>query len=126
MASGDEDRSERQAEPEGGRERGAEPERRKERAKERRFGPGAVGAWTEEELARLPEIHAPPELATRNQDDAELLREGRAIEGRRKAIGSRRPGSAPPYEEETKRVAEPEGRRGERPRERGERRGRRR
>lgn len=80
--------------------RTAEPRREKPGRDAKRpdlFGPGAVGAWTDEELANLPEIKAPPEMATRDQDDAELMREGKAIEGRRKAVGRRKPGSAKPY-----------------------------
>lgn len=64
------------------------------------FGPGAVGAWTEEELKNIPPWKAPPELATRDQEDAEALRRGKAIEGRRKRVGSREPGEARPYDKE--------------------------
>ncbi len=71
-----------------------QPNQAKEKRQVRKdlFGPGAVGAWTEEELANLPEWKAPPEMATRDQEDAEALRKGIAIEGRRKRIGTRRSG----------------------------------
>lgn len=79
-------------------EQRAESPRRKRRTGKDLFGPGAVGAWTEEELANLPEWTAPPEEATRDQEDSEALRKGVAIEGRRKRVGTRKLGNAKPYE----------------------------
>lgn len=81
----------------------AAPRKEEEREVEARkalFGPGAVGAWTEEELAHLPPLNAPPELATRDEDDSQIMRRGTVIGGRRKAIGTLRPGQAEPYGEE--------------------------
>jgi hypothetical protein len=75
-----------------------EPAKGKRKVSKELFGPGAVGAWTEEELANLPQWEAPPELATRDQEDAEALRKGVAIEGRRKRVGTRRLGNARPYD----------------------------
>lgn len=85
-------------------ERRREPPRRKRRVGKDLFGPGAVGAWTEEELANLPEWHAPPEEATRDQEDSDALRRGVAIEGRRKRVGTRRLGAARPYDEESRKA----------------------
>jgi hypothetical protein len=82
--------------------KGGPRRRKRERGKKRSIGPGAVGAWTEEELANLPTWEAPPEMATRDQEDAEALRKGIAIEGRRKRIGTRRLGNAEPYGEAEK------------------------
>jgi hypothetical protein len=78
---------------------GGQPQqpRKKRRVGKELFGPGAVGAWTEEELANLPEWEAPPEEATRDQEDSDALREGVAIEGRRKRVGTRRLGEANEY-----------------------------
>jgi hypothetical protein len=84
-----------------GRQPGSRPQPGERRGKRRRgkdlFGPGAVGAWTEEELANIPPWSAPPEEATRDQEDSDALRRGIAIEGRRKAVGSRKLGEARPY-----------------------------
>lgn len=101
------ERREREAEREAPREAGES----EEAARRRLFGPGAVGAWTEEELAHLPPLKAPPEQATRDEDDSEIMRKGTVIGGRRKAIGARRPGEAEPYDE----WGEGEGRGGKKP-----------
>jgi hypothetical protein len=90
----------------------------------RRLGPGAVGAWTEEELARLPPIPASAEEATRDEDNPEVMRRGEAIEGRRKAVGALRPGMAEPYGDWERLGGETPGRRGRQPEERETRRGR--
>jgi len=88
----------------------------------RQLGPGAVGAWTEEELARLPPIPASAEEATRDEDNPEVMRRGEAIEGRRKAVGELRPGKAEPYGDWDWLGGEAPGRRGRPPGERGARR----
>lgn len=102
------------------RESGSEPRReaQSEEGEHPRFagiGPGAVGAWTEEELARLPRIEATPEGATRDEDNPELMRRGEAIGGRRKSVGARRPGEAKSYDEEGPLRGETRGRPGESP-----------
>lgn len=79
-------------------ERRSKAEKGRQGSRKDLFGPGAVGAWTEEELANIPPWTAPPEMATRDQEDAEVLREGRAIEGRRKRVGTEKPGEANPYD----------------------------
>ncbi len=53
-----------------------------DRSKRPPLGPGAVGAWTEEELEHVPE----PDLSanpTRQDDDPEALRQGIAEANRR-------------------------------------------
>ncbi len=49
------------------------------------LGPGAVGAWSAEELANLPEVDLSANPPTRQDDDPEALREGIAEANRREA-----------------------------------------
>ncbi len=49
------------------------------------LGPGAVGAWSEEELENLPEVDGTSNPPTRQDDDPEALREGIAGANRREA-----------------------------------------
>jgi hypothetical protein len=114
---GDTERNREGEEREAEREAPHEEGEREEESRKRLFGPGAVGAWTEEELAHLPPLKAPPELATRDEDDSQVMRRGTVIGGRRKAIGTLRPGQARPYgewEEEGGGGEEPGGREEER------------
>lgn len=80
------------------------------------LGPGAVGAWTDEELAKLELPHVSHEKATREDDDPEALREGTALANREET-------SVPPLEERGPITDHPSNRRGIHPGEEGERRG---
>lgn len=64
------------------------------------LGPGATGGWTDEDLARTRRPHATPEGAARDDDNPELLREGKALANQRKSIGKRGKGDAEPYNAE--------------------------
>ncbi len=58
------------------------------------LGPGAVGAWTEEELENEPQVDLSAHPPTRQDDDPEALRKGIAEANRREAD------STEPLEEE--------------------------
>ncbi len=80
------------------------------------LGPGSVGAWTEEELERLPKVEPHPENATREDDDPEALRKGTAR-------ANVREGAAEPLSEEAAHVVPDGNRRGITPGNEGYRRG---
>ncbi len=81
------------------------------------LGPGAVGAWTEEELANLPEVDLTSNPPTRQDDDPDALRQGIAEANRREVDHTE------PLEEEDARAIPGGNRRGMHPGETGVRRG---
>ncbi len=81
------------------------------------LGPGAVGAWTEEELGKLPETDIGAHPPTRQDDDPEALREGIAGGNRREVP------TTEPLEEEDADAVPGGNRRGIHPGETGTRRG---
>ncbi len=88
-----------------------------DRKKRPPLGPGAVGAWTEEELEHPPEVDLTAHPPARQDDDPEALREGIAEANRREVA------STEPLEEENADAVPGQNRRGIHPGETGTRRG---